>query len=230
MTSSHDHVMEIFHQARKLPTERQADFVHHRCQGDEDLRSEVTSLLMHHHQPALELDGQVMREAAARVLESAERNLRPDDDSLPAHIGPFGIRQRIASGGMGTVYRGVQEDPPRPVAVKVMSRGLASKNLRRRFEHEVELLSRLRHSGIAQVFHAGTCEEGDVPYFAMEYVAGGKPITDYACENRLPLRKRLEIFVDVCDAVHYGHERGIIHRDLKPANILVDGDGIPESH
>ena len=148
-------------------------------------------------------------------------------------IGPFRIKRTIASGGMGTVYEARQESPRRVVAVKVLKRGLVSRAALRRFEYESQILARLRHPNIAQVFEAGTHEDPDdpgvlVPYFAMEYIPGARPLTDYAQVYDLSVDQRLDLFVRVCDAVHHGHQKGIIHRDLKPANILVDSSGSPK--
>ncbi len=148
-------------------------------------------------------------------------------------VGRYHVKRLIGSGGMGAVYEAVQEQPRRTVALKVMRRGIASKSALRRFEYESQLLARLRHPGIAQVFEAGTYDDGagtdaGVPYFAMEYIPGARAITDYAEGKRLAARARLELFVKVCDAVHHGHQKGIIHRDLKPPNILVDSAGQPK--
>ncbi len=140
------------------------------------------------------------------------------------------IRRVIASGGMGTVYEAVQEHPRRSVAVKVMRQGVASRSALRRFEYEAQLLGRLSHPHIAQIYEAGTHQDdsGAVPFFAMEYIPNARPITTYADKNGLGIRERLELFAAVCDAVHHGHTKGIIHRDLKPANILVDSAGHPK--
>jgi len=128
---------------------------------------------------------------------------------------------------MGTVYEAVQEKPRRTVAVKLMRAGIASRSALRRFEYESQLLARLRHPSIAQVYDAGTHKDGEVavPYFAMEYIVGAKPITDYVRDKKLGARERMKLFVSACDAVHHGHQKGIIHRDLKPSNILVDSSG-----
>lgn len=146
---------------------------------------------------------------------------------LPKQIGQYHVRGVLASGGMGVVYRAVQDQPRRTVAVKVMKHGITSRAAMRRFEYESQILARLRHPGIAQVFEAGTYDDGTggVPYFAMEYIPNAKPITQYAGDRKLGTRDRLKLFCAVCDAVHHGHQKGIIHRDLKPDNILVDSRG-----
>jgi serine/threonine protein kinase len=99
----------------------------------------------------------------------------------------------------------------------------------RRFEQEAHALGRLQHPGIAQIYEAGTADSGSgpQPYFAMEFVAGWGLI-EYAGQQRLNLRARLELMAKVCDAVNHAHQRGIIHRDLKPGNILVDESGQPK--
>ena len=111
-----------------------------------------------------------------------------------------------------------------------MKRGVTSRSATRRFEFESQTLARLKHQGVAQVYEAGTHDEGEggVPYFIMEYVANAKPITDYAKEKKLGTRARLELFSKVCAAIQHGHLKGIVHRDLKPGNILVDSHGQPK--
>ncbi len=146
---------------------------------------------------------------------------------MPRKIGNYRTKRVLASGGMGTVYEAIQEKPRRTVALKLMKYGIASRSALRRFEYESQILARLRHPGIAQVYEAGTHRDdaGIVPYFAMEYIVGAKPITQYVKEKNLGTRQRMALFTQVCDAVHHGHQKGIIHRDLKPSNILVDTQG-----
>ncbi|MCA9290205.1 MAG: serine/threonine protein kinase [Phycisphaerales bacterium] len=155
------------------------------------------------------------------------RDAPPRDPRLPKQIGHYRIRRVIASGGMGTVYEALQDNPRRKVALKVMRRGLAAPSMLRRFEYESQILGTLRHPHIAQVYEAGTHEDqGEcVPYFAMEFIPGARPVTDYAAAMRLDLAARLALFTTICDAVHHGHQKGVIHRDLKPDNILVDSSG-----
>jgi non-specific serine/threonine protein kinase/serine/threonine-protein kinase len=148
---------------------------------------------------------------------------------MPKRIGRYTIQGVIASGGMGTVFKAVQEKPHRAVAIKVMKGGVNTASELRRFEFEAQLLGRLRHPGIAQIYEAGTHSDGDssVPFFAMEYIPNAKNIVRYALEKKLGIRERLELFERVCHAVHHGHQKGIIHRDLKPGNILIGPSGNP---
>lgn len=148
-------------------------------------------------------------------------------NTVPEKIGHYRVRRLIASGGMGTVYEALQENPRRAVAVKVMKHGVASRNAMRRFEYEAQLLARLDHRGIAQIFEAGTFDDGSgsVPFFAMEYIPNARRITDYFREKNIGHRDRIALLAQVCDAVQHGHQKGIIHRDLKPANILIDSHG-----
>ncbi len=147
--------------------------------------------------------------------------------ALPQQIGRCRILRVIATGGMGVVYEAEQSHPKRVVALKVLKRGLTSPSALRRFEHEAQILARLRHEGIAHIYEAGMHDDpgnpgSPVPYFAMEFVPNALSIGQFAENHKLSMRARLELFAEVCDAVHHGHQKGIIHRDLKPANILVD--------
>ncbi|MBT4584685.1 MAG: serine/threonine protein kinase [Phycisphaerae bacterium] len=152
------------------------------------------------------------------------------DPLISKKIGSCTIKRIIGSGGMGTVYEAVQDSPRRRVALKMMKRGITSRSATRRFEFESQTLARLKHQGVAQVYEAGTHDDGEggVPYFVMEYVANAKPITVFAQEKKLGTRGRVDLFSKVCDAIQHGHLKGIVHRDLKPGNILVDSNGQPK--
>ena len=136
----------------------------------------------------------------------------------------------LGEGGMGNVYLAEQHEPiERLVALKVIKPGMDSKSVMARFQAEQQALARMDHPGIAHVFEAGTTELGR-PYFAMEYVPGS-PITTYADEARLTPRERIGLFVEVCSAIQYAHQKGIIHRDIKPTNVIVStqsGQPVPK--
>lgn len=146
------------------------------------------------------------------------------DAHHPKKIGQYVVRRVIASGGMGTVYEAMQENPRRPVAIKVVKGSDVSDSAVKRLQYEAQMLARLHHPGIAEIYEAGTYEErGDsFPYFAMEYIPNAKNLAEYAKSRQLSIEERIKLFIQVCDAVNYGHQKGIVHRDLKPDNILVD--------
>jgi eukaryotic-like serine/threonine-protein kinase len=150
--------------------------------------------------------------------------------NIPKRIGQYTVKRVLASGGMGTVYLAVQDQPKRTVALKVMKKGIVSNTTLKRFEFESQVLARLRHPNIGQIFESGTFDDGDcsVPYFAMEYIPHAKTIEDHVRSKGLGSREILGIFVKICDAIHHGHQKGVIHRDLKPDNILVDSSGEPK--
>lgn len=169
---------------------------------------------------------------AGRDITKTHTSERPGTPPghIPRRVGQYAVRRVIASGGMGTVYEALQDNPRRPVAIKVMRQGMSSASALRRFQYEAQLLARLHHPAIAQIHEAGTHDEGsgEVPFFAMEYIPNAKPLTDYAEDRKLHLRDRLELFAKICDGVHHGHQKGIVHRDLKPDNLLVDSHGQPK--
>ena len=140
---------------------------------------------------------------------------------VPDRVGAYAVLGLLGEGGMGTVYLGEQRDPfYRRVAIKVIRNGRASASYALRFEHERQILALMSHPGIARVYDAGTTAEGD-PWFAMEYVPG-LPITEFCDRDRLTTRERLELFVEVCEALQHAHQRGVLHRDIKAHNILVN--------
>ena len=149
--------------------------------------------------------------------------------AVPKQIGPFQILRLIGEGGMGIVFLAQQERPARTVALKVIHASLMSPRTLRRFEQEGDVLARLHHPGIAQVYQVGTyaTDQGVLPYIAMEYIEGER--LDHCVAKRvLGLRERLELAARIADAVEHAHQKGVIHRDLKPGNILVTSEGQPK--
>ncbi|MCH7925973.1 MAG: serine/threonine protein kinase, partial [Planctomycetes bacterium] len=213
-------------QATALPREDRQAFLARACGDDEATRAEVESLLAHDER----VPADFMHVPEPATSES-DQSIDGPDPLLGKRISRYEIKCVIATGGMGTVYEAEQDNPKRIVALKVMRAGVTSRFALRHFERESQILARLRHTHIAQVYEAGTFKDAatgnmTVPYFAMEYVPDARAITHYADEQGLSTRERLELFGQVCDAVHHGHQKGIIHRDLKPGNILVGEDGL----
>lgn len=161
-----------------------------------------------------------------RVQQSLQAVLlrRPSaDTAVPAHVGPFQIIRQIGRGGMGVVYEAQQQNPRRRVALKLLHAPYrADPVYRRLFEREAEVLARLKHPGIGAIFDAGSSADGR-PYFAMELV-DGVPLTEFARQASCGQKQLLALFVRICDAIGYAHQRGVVHRDLKPSNILVVDD------
>jgi tetratricopeptide (TPR) repeat protein len=151
------------------------------------------------------------------------------DGALPEQVGEYRVRGLLGQGGMGVVLLAEQARPRREVALKLLRHGLADPEALRRFRLEAELLGRLQHPGIAQVFEAGTWRGpwGEQPFLALELVRG-EVLTHFARSHALDLRARLELLAAICDAVQHAHQKGVIHRDLKPANVLVDSEGRPK--
>ncbi|TVQ56429.1 MAG: serine/threonine protein kinase [Phycisphaerales bacterium] len=214
-------IKDVLARVVDLPDAERDAILDEQCGTDTELRAEIESLLKYHEQET----GDFVEGFRPQFAASPTAN-----DLEGQTIGHYKIRRVIASGGMGTVYEAMQESPRRTVALKVMKHGIASRSALRRFEYESQILARLRHPCIAQVYESGTHDvgEGAVPYFAMEYIPNAKPITEYAKAKKLSTRDRLELFAKVCEAVYHGHQKGIIHRDLKPGNILVDSHGQPK--
>jgi len=137
-----------------------------------------------------------------------------------SRIGRYKLLRMLGEGGMGIVYLAEQQEPiRRRVALKVIKPGMDSKRVIARFDAERQALALLDHPNIAHVHDAGTTENGR-PYFVMEYVKG-LPITEHSDRHKLTIEDRLNLFLQVCHAVHHAHQKGIIHRDIKPSNILI---------
>lgn len=168
----------------------------------------------------------VMQPGALPVQVRAADPVGPNS-WIGRQIDDYRILRVIGAGGMGVVFLAQQRHPKRLVAIKTLHAGLHQAELLARFQQEAEILARLKHPGIAQIFASGQTDAslGSVPYIVMEFVEGA-PLLEHS--GALDTRQRLELLMRVCDAVEHAHIRGVIHRDLKPGNILVQIDGQPK--
>src|SRR5438034_5807645 len=207
---------EIFEQALDItPTEERLRFLTSACGKNAALLARVQALLRADESGESFLPEQ----PKATVVAITEK---PGD-----RIGRYKLLQQIGEGGCGVVYMAEQTEPVRRrVALKVIKLGMDTKQVIARFEAERQALALMDHPNIAKVLEAGATETGR-PYFVMELVRGIR-ITEFCDENNLSTRQRLDLFIEVCQAIQHAHQKGIIHRDIKPSNILVTlHDGIP---
>ncbi len=195
------------------------------CAGDDELRERVVRLL-EADKTGPDLAWIVEREIGRELDGASEGPPGEEIDLTGRRIGRYRIVRRIGSGGMGTVYEAEQDEPRRRVALKTLRFGVDSKEAVSRFKLEAQVLARMSHPGIATILEAGRSE--GVPFFAMEFVEGARPLTEYAEAEGRSDAARVDLFLEFCDAVAYGHARGVVHRDLKPQNLLVDREGRPK--
>jgi serine/threonine protein kinase len=226
-----DRVKAIFDAALEivLPGERAA-YLDQACADAPELRQKVETLLKAFADAGsfLSLANKqgFSTTASPNPLAPAEVDTDEQLEQAPAwppeegRLGRYMLLQKIGEGGMGVVYAAAQQKPvSRLVAVKVLKAGMDSVQVIARFEAERQALALMDHPNIAKVFDGGTTNGGR-PYFVMDLVKG-IPITTYCDEHRLSLRQRLELFVQLCQALQHAHQKGIIHRDIKPSNVLV---------
>jgi non-specific serine/threonine protein kinase/serine/threonine-protein kinase len=215
-------VKDLFGSALGETPAQRAAFLASACGGDDDLRTQVESMIAAHEQDGDFIEAPAFERAMGLFAGG------PAEAVAGRHVGPYKIARELGHGGMGAVYLAVRADDQyqKRVALKLVRRGMDTQDILRRFRHERQILASLNHPFIAQLLDGGTTEDG-LPYFAMEYVEG-QPITDYCDTHRLTIAERLKLFRPVCAAVHYAHQNLVVHRDLKPSNILITADGTPK--
>ena len=210
-------VDEIFHAAlQHKPDERKA-FIEEACQGDEELRREIDSLLAE-ERGADQFIEQPAMEVVAKDLADDQR-----EALIGKNIGPYKILSLLGAGGMGEVYRAEDSHLKRQVAVKVLASRFADDRERMaRFQREAHLLASLNHPNIAAIH--GLEESNSVRALVMELVEG-RTLADRMAAGPIPLDEALPIALQMAEALEYSHEKGVIHRDLKPANVKLTPEG-----
>ncbi len=221
----HAQVKELFLHACGLEGAARDEFLAEACAGDAELRTAVLELLVNDAGPPAWLDAADAGGAARWLAQDLDQH-DEIEAAIPERIGAYRIVRLLGRGGMGAVFEAEQENPHRRVALKILAAGLGTAGHLHRFQQEAQLLGRLKHPGIAHVYEAGVAEiqGAKQPYFAMELVEGAH-LLEHAASAQLGLGARLELLVQVCDAVQHAHDEGVLHRDLKSSNIAVDASG-----
>ena len=215
-------VEAVLEQALELTVDQRQAFLQSSCDGDEELRREVQSLLDFHARAGSFID--------ERSLFVSSDEIDRDDAMVASGqlIGAYRVVRKLGRGGMGAVYLAERADEQykKRVAIKLIKRGMDTDAVLRRFQNERQILASFDHANIARLFDAGTTATG-LPYFVMEYVEGVS-IDKYCDEHGLSVPDRLKLFREVCVAVGYAHRCGVIHRDIKSSNIVVTAERVPK--
>jgi tetratricopeptide (TPR) repeat protein len=156
-------------------------------------------------------------------FDSAFRGFLEQDDDVPPKIPGYEFLDRIASGGMGIIWRATDESLQRVVAIKVMKS--AARHLPQAmtdFQYEAKLTARLAHPNLVPVYERGITNDGKC-YYVMKWIQGESLAQKLrSCDNAIKQRiEWLKIFSQVCHGVAFAHRQGIVHCDLKPENIMV---------
>ncbi len=212
--STWDRVHQLFHEALELSSADRDALLARVATSDPTLAAEVRSLL-------------ATNDEASGFLGSPPGSPFVSSVAPGDRLGPYRIVEVIGRGGMGVVYRAQRDDEnfTKDVAIKLIDPGMRSDEILRRFQAERQILAMLEHPNIARLLDGGSAP-GSGPYLVMEYVSG-RPLTRWCDERQLGIEERLRLFLTVCDAVQFAHQRLVVHRDLKSDNILVGDDGSP---
>src|SRR5882672_1393784 len=222
-------VEAIFQSALDLAPEERGRYLSDACASDATLKNDVERLLSQHESAGNLLEEPLYGETELSALGSLEALANAIDDHDPMigrRLGAYRIEREIGRGGMGAVYEALRVDKEfnKRVAIKLVKRGMDTDFILRRFRTERQILAALDHAHIARLLDGGTTDDG-LPYFLMEYIEG-QPLYSYCDTHQLSIAERLSLFRELCDAVHYAHQKQVVHRDIKPSNVLVTSDGV----
>lgn len=212
-----ERLQQTFEAAAPLPSVEWGAAVAALCPDDPALASEVLEML------AEDTLNHPLLDASVDAISASVLALGSSGSIVNQQIGHYRLLRLIGEGGMGVVYLAERTDIGGQVAIKLLRDAWLSPMRRERFAEEQAILAQLNHPAIARIYDADTLPGGP-PYFVMEYV-DGRPLTTYLREHPGPFQYHLQLFLRMCEAVHYAHGLGIIHRDLKPSNVLVSNQG-----
>ncbi len=214
-------IKDVFAQVLEQPETGRAEFLKAACAGDGAMRAEIESLLKAYDETKPLIERSDFGASSLLFTDEAA----DEDFYAGKQFGHYRIEREIGRGGMGAVFLAERIDGEfnQQVALKIVRRSFADRELGKRFRQERQILASLNHPNIAKLLDGGVSADGE-PFLAMEYVEGER-IDDYCEGKNLSTRERLKLFLAVCKAVAFAHQNLIVHRDLKPSNILVGKDG-----
>src|SRR6185369_13990456 len=218
-------VEDIFQADLDLPEANRASYLSQACAGDLSLHKQVINLLNYHETGERALEDLIPADAQIKGTDTLADEVDP---MIGRRIGAYRIVREIGRGGMGAVYEAVRADKEysKRVAIKLVKRGMDTDFILRRFRKERQILASLDHPNIALLLDGGTTDDG-LPYFVMEFIEG-LPLYQYCDQHRLSIAGRLNLFLSICDAAHYAHQKQVVHRDIKPSNVFVTFEGVPK--
>ena len=223
MISEHRQLIDkVFTRALELTDGARHAYVAEAC-PDDATRHEVLALLAAATSEKLDERFDTVRERLWSDIVAADPT--PEDDLTGQRIDAWRIGDRLARGGLATVYLASRAggEFEQTAAFKVLRRGLDTDDVIARFRAERQILSSLDHPAIAQIMDGGALPDGR-PYLVLEYV-DGIPIGEYCKQNNTSVRDRVSLIIQVLRALHHAHRHTVVHRDIKPSNILVSTEG-----
>jgi len=211
-------VKQLFQQAVTLSKDERDEFLHAHTKGKPEIYKHLKDMLLRDEQS----DSSITNILSSNLEQIFEENnpLFPGDK-----IDNYEIVRLIGQGGMGAIFEGLYQTSNfhLRVAIKTMSTTRFTQESIKLFQTEQQILENLNHPHITRFIDSGTSYDG-LPYLIMEYI-DGEPIIDYCINHKLGIGQRIELFLQVCDAVSYAHQNLVVHRDIKPDNILVNSQG-----
>jgi len=226
--SNWSEVNRLIDNALELAKEEREAFLENECSNQPELLADARDYLRSIEKAEDEEYLETITSSRSRFFQQIwEESLKGSGTSpvVGQQIGHYTITSILGEGGMGSVFLAERTDGEfeHQVAIKFLRGGFYSSTMRDRFSREKQILARLNHPNIAGLLDGGITDEG-VPYMIMEYV-DGTPVDCYCQNHSLQLNDRLNLFLQICNAVQHAHSKLVIHRDLKPQNIFVTEEG-----
>jgi serine/threonine-protein kinase len=210
---------DIFQNALKMPASERVNFIEIQAKDNERLKQTVLMMLRDSENADQYFDK--LQEGIADGLEEKKADVYQAGDI----VDKYKITEPLGRGGMGQVYLAERNDQQfeQKVAIKCFSPEEVKQNFFESFRNEKQFLANLNHAAIAHILDGGVTDDG-IHYIIMEY-ASGWPIDEYLKKHELSVHEKLQLFLKICDAINYAHNRLILHLDIKPSNIIVNKEG-----